>query len=202
MSAKKKSIIGLVMFIAVMSIALIATEMLRAGQLTPSAPPGSTMKSLDQIPPSWSQIIPDGAKRFEVVMNGEAVLDKETGLVWLRSPDTIKRKWTDAYDYCFCLTAGGRRGWRLPSAEELSSLVDVSAPCCPQLTTGHPFQNVQGCCYWTSTAFKVDSNPALNNAVVVRIASGCPFGYPKSEVYGYTWPVRGGSGLSTEFRIP
>lgn len=44
-----------------------------------------TMKTLDQIPPTWSHTMP-AAQRFEVVFDGEAVLDKETGLVWEQSP--------------------------------------------------------------------------------------------------------------------
>ena len=35
----------------------------------------------DKYPPSWYQIL-SADKRFVLVMNDEAVLDKETGLVW------------------------------------------------------------------------------------------------------------------------
>jgi hypothetical protein len=195
MSAKKKSIIGLVMFIAVMSIALIATEMLRAGQLTPSAPPSPTMKTLDQIPPAWSQKITDGAKRFELVLDGAAVLDKETGLVWTRSPDTVKRTWDDARDQCGILTTGGRRGWRLPTVEEFTSLEDMDVPGYGlKLPAGHPFQNVQECNYWTSNTLISDTTQAW--IVCINLAS--PTVWTKSAAKWYMWPVRGGCGQAYE----
>jgi hypothetical protein len=192
MSTKKKSIIGLVVFTAIMSIALIATEMIRAGQLTPTAPPGPTMKTLDQIPGSWSQKISDGAKRFELVLDGAAVLDKETGLVWVRNPDTVQRTWYDAMNQCPALIIGGRRGWRLPTVEELTSLEDMTVSTDISLSAGHPFQNVQGCCYWTSNTYISDTNQAL----IFRVTPGSPTIWTKSDSKWYMWPVRGGCGSS------
>jgi hypothetical protein len=190
MSAKKKSIIGLVVFIAIMSIALIATDMLRAGQLTPSAPPGPTMKTLDQIPGSWGQKIPNAADRFVLVLDGAGVLDRETGLVWLKSPDTVKRTWDDAMQACTTLSAGGRRGWRLPTVEELLSVQDFDVSTLIKLPAGHPFQNIQGCCYWTS---EICTTYNSDKAWYVRMGEGAPGCTLKSDTtYGYMWPVRTG----------
>jgi len=133
-----------------------------AGSLEPSAPPGPTMKTLDEIPPTWSQVLP-AAARFQVItaMNSNAVLDKETGLVWARSPSGFSINYIGAFNNC--LSEGGtkvRGGWRLPTTAELTSLWDSSASAAPFLPNGHPFMNVQaGSVYWTANTIFDPANP-------------------------------------------
>jgi hypothetical protein len=156
------------------------------------------MKTLDQIPPAWSQIIPDGAKRFEVVMNGEAVLDKETGLVWLRSPDATARTLELAHQYCYDLTAGGRQGWRIPTEEELLSLVDKTVSGSPKLPLGHPFQNIQNNVYWSSTEMLWLFQPSYRYFETVYMRFGTVMGYnleSNDAPQFLVWPVRGGNNL-------
>src|SRR5262245_16126723 len=89
---------------------------------------------------SWSEVIL--ANRFVVLnsFNGEAVLDNETGLVWEQSPGDTDRDgdvdqddaldWYSALSHCYKKAVGGRinrKGWRLPTIEELASLVDTSS---------------------------------------------------------------------------
>jgi hypothetical protein len=90
-------------------------------------------------PPSWDTRI-DGAARFRVLkpFAHEAVLDRETGLVWERSvsDEPATHEWHDWRSFCLARPTGGRLGWRLPHAHELQSLVD---PATGELPTGHPF---------------------------------------------------------------
>jgi len=95
-----------------------------------------------------SQILP-ASERFELVFDGKAVLDKQTGLIWERSPDTTKMHWSSARGYCSDKEVGGRKGWRLPTIEELLSLVDTNESN-PALPSGHPFTNVQSRFYCSS----------------------------------------------------
>ncbi len=99
--------------------------------------------------PAWDQTFPV-TTRFIVLanMNQETVLDRETGLVWERSPDATPHEFFSGLTECWNRTIGGRRGWRLPAVPELMSLVDVSAPTGPKLPPGHPFLNVQSTGYW------------------------------------------------------
>ena len=79
---------------------------------------------------SWSNKIP-AAKRFVVLpdFNNEAVLDRETGLVWEKSPDqggAYRWDTDEAAAACINSNVGGRKGWRLPAIDELASLIDPS----------------------------------------------------------------------------
>ena len=128
----------------------------------------SIFKTLDHIPPTWDQILrcsnPKKCPRFELVMGGVAVLDKETGLVWEQSPSSTRFRWNDISDFrlraayhCDNLSVGNRKGWRLPTVQELASLIDPSvAEPGPTLPAGNPFTNVQSDAfapYWTATSF-------------------------------------------------
>src|SRR5262245_52732744 len=99
---------------------LFFSSAVHAGDLNPPGPPGPTMKPLDEVG-AWSQTL-SPEQRFKAVLNGDGVLDRETGLVWEKNPGTSEYKWADAMGYCTTLLKGGRLGWRPPSIEELGSL--------------------------------------------------------------------------------
>lgn len=160
------------------------------GSLEPTSAPGSTMRTLEELQPSWSKKITDASKRFETVLDGAAVLDKETGLVWEKSPDTTTRTWTDAISYAYDKNVGGRKGWRLPTVEELASLVDTSVLGSPKLPSGHPFTNVQTFNYWSATTSVINDT---SNAWGVHFDGGFVDDFGKSGTH-YVWCVRGGHG--------
>jgi hypothetical protein len=90
--------------------------------------------------PSWDQTLP-ASTRFIVLsnFNNQAVLDRETGLVWQRSPLTIQYEWVVASALCLESTVGGRAGWRLPTVNELARLFDPTVTTGVPLPSGHPF---------------------------------------------------------------
>ena len=103
---------------------------------------------------SWDQILP-AADRFELVMyvnlirGYEAVLDRETGLVWQRETNN-SLSLDDAIVFCYNAEIGGRKGWRLPTVEELATLIDPTRTE-PSLPDNHLFTNTQTSRYWSST---------------------------------------------------
>ena len=164
----------------------------------PSGNPVPTMKTLDEVLPAWSQKLraddgdADGcnSSRFKCVLDGAAVLDKETGLVWERSPRTYSGNWYAAQWECWAHNTGGRFGWRLPTAQELESLARLDSwDCDSYLPCGHPFINAVYP-YWSATTWFFDSNEAISwHTRYGRDA------VTKSTELWY-WCVRGGYGIN------
>jgi hypothetical protein len=138
--------------------------------------------------PSWDQTLPSST-RFIVLsnFNSEAVLDRNTGLVWERSPPTNFGDWFTVRLVCANKAVGGQKGWRLPSFPELASLVDPSVTN-PSLPAGHPFTNV-GSHFYTSATTDA-SNPA--NVWIVLFGSGSVISSNKTDGGLVAWCVRGG----------
>jgi hypothetical protein len=142
MKRQKRSITILMTLMAF----LVLPAIIQAGQLTPSAPPAPTMKSLDEIYQKLSDIQQQQAtmnndiriikgnlgigSRFLDNSNG-TVTDSKTGLVWLKNANPCGTKnWNDAVAYCASL-ANGQAGltdgsvagqWRLPTKQELEGI--------------------------------------------------------------------------------
>jgi hypothetical protein len=134
------------------TIGLLSLGLLAGVALTASPAQAASGNGPYYAEPAWDRKML--ANRFLILTNwaSEAVLDKETGLVWERSPDAAKTTtWFEARVACTARTTGNRKGWRLPSVHELASLVDPSvASPGPTLPTGHPFLNVESG-YWSAT---------------------------------------------------
>ena len=139
--------------------------------------------------PAWAQMLP-AEPRFVPVMGGAAVLDKETGLVWEQSPQTTTHQWASARLECTSRTMSGRSGWRLPSVNELASLIDTTNTS-PALPTGHPFNNVISSRYWSATTSADLPTLAWNG----NFDDGEVATYLKSS-FLFVWCVRGGGPLS------
>lgn len=85
-------------------------------------------------------------KRFTV--DGDTVHDARTGLIWSRATlSGGRRNWKDAQKAAAACTLGGFSDWRLPTVQELLSIVDYERPepaIDPVFECAHTW-------YWTST---------------------------------------------------
>ena len=123
--------------------------------------------------PSWGQTLP-AARRFVVLsnMSNDAVLDRETGLVWQRTPQSGATTWDSALLGCSFTEIGGRNGWRLPTLPELASLRDPASTLDQLLPAGNPFVAVPtgsnpGGYFWTATHSDVAVGPFPGNSYLV-----------------------------------
>jgi hypothetical protein len=152
--------------------------------------------------PSWDQTLActtlSNCQRFVVLanMSSAAVLDRETGLVWERTPSAELTTWRAAQVRCNeFVTIGNRLGWRMPTLQELASLIDLSRTD-PALPAGHPFNDVQiPGYYFTAT----DDSRNTDNTWIVSFAGDGDLsnGINGSKVtpsFHYVWCVRGGQG--------
>lgn len=168
----------------------------QGGALDPPGAPGSTMKSLDDVPPAWHQTLSASggcnSERFDCVLSDLAVLDRETGLVWDREPAATINNWGTSIRACRSLVIGtgskAHRGWRLPTVEEFQSLIAFD-----DLPPGHPFTDVNpptNNVYWTATT-DAETN---TNAVLVWLPNPSSGIHAKTEEFRW-WCVRGGQGV-------
>jgi len=153
-------------------------------------------------PPDKNKTLPandggsDGcnSSRFKCVMGGEAVLDKQTGLTWTKNLNIADgpKPWQEAVKFCQDLEIGNRKGWRLPTKEELIIILDTSQSN-PALPDGHPFENYteygsSRSGYWTGTTDEGNSNSAYHIFLSAGMVND------DLKLFDYRiWPVLGGN---------
>jgi hypothetical protein len=144
------------------------------------------MFTLRDIVQAWTGTLPP-SRRFTVVMNGDAVLDNETGLVWQRTPSSTAYAWPPTRAICGSANTGGRLGWRAPTLAELSSMIDPSR-IAPAFPPGHPFVLILPINFWSQT----ESSEFPDFHFAVSFFSGTVLADTLASQYR-VWCVRGGA---------
>ena len=128
--------------------------------------------------------------RLLAAFNNLAALDKNTGLVWERTPDNGSGPWGSATYQCVNKNLGGARGWRLPSVAELASLMDPTLP--PPYVPANIFSGVEQeiSIYWSGTTYSPDPAKAWEMSF-----SGGVVTWDDKVTYSapHAWCVRGGA---------
>jgi hypothetical protein len=133
------------------------------------------------------------SRRFIPKGNG-TVLDSRTGLIWLQDANVVRARIHQqaAREFINEMNGSerenfGHTDWRMPSVEELRSLVDQSRYY-PALPDGHIFKNVQNDYYWTSTGgFDI-----VGYVWMIDMSSGnVRHDYVSFCNFMSLWPVRG-----------
>ena len=124
--------------------------------------------------------------RFTVT--GEVVRDRLTGLAWARraDPDGEPVAWQEALDRVSAWNdehGTAQLVWRLPTINELASLVDCDAHS-PALPDGHPFIGLQDG-YWSATTSFFECDWAW---VLYLDKGACGVGHKPGRTF-FLWPV-------------
>jgi hypothetical protein len=143
--------------------------------------PGNTCRHQDgylRLGKTWA------SPRFTDFNDGMMVEDNLTRLIWFKTPPDVPKTWGDANSYCKSLTDGQ---WRLPTMEELETLLDASevAPAIVSSIATY-FTGYGNYKYWTSTSYAANSSYAW----FVDFNDGTVSTQAKASL-SYVWPVRG-----------
>jgi len=131
-----------------------------------------------------------GAHRFVLLIPfaSAAVLDRETGIVWARSPIPGTFTWAGAHDFCNTLTIGNRKGWRVPTIQELTSILSVGLGYPNNLEPTHPFQGLP---LVTQPIWSATTNAGNTaQAWYMVLQGGVSNNLPKTPTQAVCWCVR------------
>ncbi len=145
----------------------------------------------------WGRVL--GADRWIVLsaMQNDAVLDRETQLVWQRVPLRGEFDWEQARDICRAAATGGRVAWRLPSLHELSSLYTPLPGVYLPDAGNSPFE-VDATVFWTSTSVADDVNSPYGSATHAYVVTDfTPSEIKQKGHFAAVWCVRGHAATDT-----
>ncbi len=112
-----------------------------------------------------------------LVINGDGtVTDPNTGLMWQQQGPDSEMGWKEALGYCEGLSLAGYDDWRLPSREELRSIVDYGTYR-PAIDTEY-FLNTQLSGYWSAATYYAQNT---DDAWCVDFYYGIGHERPKSD---------------------
>jgi hypothetical protein len=126
------------------------------------------------------------------VADDEAVTDTATGLVWQKVHKTDAATWQEAVDHCLGLSLAGFGDWRLPTMQELFSLVAWNKDISPYINAA--FTSTSG--YWPSMYWSADSRADDPTGTAWYIDFKMPSAYSTSKTSSRDVRCVRGAGLN------
>ena len=135
--------------------------------------------------------------RFAVDTTGNCIIDKLTGLMWVRNLNSVNGgnglRWTNALSTAESGTWCGYTDWRIPNINELRSLINYGESSTsvwlntPISSGGGGFTNVNSGVYWTSSLY---TNSSIIR--VIDLLNGSISSVVSTSASTLLFPVRGG----------
>lgn len=135
--------------------------------------------------------------RFAVDTTGNCIIDKLTGLMWVRNLNSVNGgnglRWTNALSTAESGTWCGYTDWRTPNINELRSLINYGESSTsvwlntPISSGGGGFTNVNSGIYWTSSLY---TNSSIIR--VIDLLNGSISSIVSTSTSTLLFPVRGG----------
>lgn len=106
----------------------------------------------------------------------DTVIDTVRHLRWQDDTRTVKvrKNWQEAQEYCRKLSLDGMQTWRLPSYDELVSIVDYTKHT---LAIMPAFSYIVSDSYWSATP----DDETVQQALSIYFGNGCPSGEHKEK---------------------
>ena len=135
----------------------------------------------------------------KIISEEKIVTDLNSGLIWQQTIPNEKNTWEDANNYCNNLNYGSYSGWRLPTVQELLTIVDNNKNTPPLINSTY-FPNTPKAAFWSLTAY----TPNIESVWVVNFNNYVTHTAYKVEK-AYTRCVKGNklpiSSIFTTFEI-
>ena len=132
---------------------------------------------------------------IQTISGQNIVVDNNTGLIWQQTISTTKQNWSNAGSYCSALIYAGYSDWRVPTPQELLTIVDNSKYKPATNTTYFPkTPSSDDAIFWSSSTQVNDTSKAWE----LVISSGKATYYYKTNS-DYVRCVRGKSLPSSSF---
>lgn len=111
----------------------------------------------------------DYGKNDFVETEDETIVDKATGLMWMKDDSGKGMTWQEALEYAENYSYGGYDDWRLPSVKELQSIVDYDRS--PSFTSSAAISPLFNCTQITNEAGQKDYPAYWSSTTHQRYAS-------------------------------
>jgi Protein of unknown function (DUF1566) len=163
------------------------------------------MYAPDLVKPIWDiteAVWADYPNNSRYALWAGAVFDKETGLVWEETTSSNRTTLSAAIQNSFTKIVASRKGWRLPTIEELLSIVNPDGV--PTTLDGNnPFQNVKtDSSYWTLSSGVATAGGDQELVWVYNFGTpGAIKSVAVAQTECYSWLVRGCYGHNCVFGI-